>query len=684
MRTWIMQIEDWQPRPYIMPGALTGAGERPVTLCTEIPIAGWVDQHIELDIQGLFGTGSLEVDGQLRATFDSTADGRLRADITPLCTPGLDTLPMCLRFEAGTGARGVQVGVWLHGYTLLEITSLNISSNEDGSSFTAQCAVEAEQAGRYLFSYAVALGNEPIGTLNFEEDLDTGPHTCAHRLAIAGARIWQPGQRNRLYSIKLTVLKQGVGCDVARQRMGMLPISQAQPLADYPACLAALDGQRVFLQGTVWDIPAGHPLSHELLRSRIDALEAAHVQCLYVPDPQSEAFYEACDRRGMMVWQALPATPARADTLARRLIHHTCVVQWGMRASANPASQQDIADILAALDDKRPFVGSTPQRDGSIPVWEDLGRGKCFNVAGPQALLDPERMARYANADDALLRVLHGMAPGYTAHNSVDWFGLDAAWGKKPPAALTEYLCAETLRYFAERARFRGAVGFFGGSVTTPGGAAPGALIDGDGALCAAYYALQCAYAPVAACALLNHTACWAGSVFPIAVQLLVTPPTDWDAPPLPPVRVHASLYRGNGELCAQRAWDDVPCHSAELGTLDVTAPASEDVLLLRLRTTRDNPDDPEAPTLLHQSDVTLAVGVRGLQAIFARRPLATLVLRGGRLTNVSSTLAFGVMCDDALNSAVGGWGALLPGESWEVRGNANARALGASVYKPR
>ena len=110
-------------------------------------------------------------------------------------------------------------------------------------------------------------------------------------------------------------------------------------------------------------------------------LNCNFVRCSHYP--QSEAFLEACDELGLMVWEEVPGWGYIGDEAWKELLvrdvsdmilrdrNHPAIVIWGTRAneSANDVALYRRTKALAkSLDDSRPTSGSmTP---GSRKDWE--------------------------------------------------------------------------------------------------------------------------------------------------------------------------------------------------------------------------------------------------------------------------------------------------------------------------
>lgn len=113
------------------------------------------------------------------------------------------------------------------------------------------------------------------------------------------------------------------------------------------------------------------------------------VRCSHYP--QSEAFLDACDELGMMVWEEPPGWQYIGDEawqnqlvsdvrdMVRRDRNHPAVVIWGVRVNESrndPEFYRRTREAAKALDDSRPTSGSmTPS---SMKTWREQWREDVF------------------------------------------------------------------------------------------------------------------------------------------------------------------------------------------------------------------------------------------------------------------------------------------------------------------
>ncbi len=124
----------------------------------------------------------------------------------------------------------------------------------------------------------------------------------------------------------------------------------------------------------------------EILRRE---LNCNFVRCSHYP--QSEAFLEACDELGLMVWEELPGWQYLGDEVWRELAvrdvrdmvrrdrNHAAIVIWGVRINESPndpALYQRTKEAAKSLDDSRPASGTmTPS---SLKTWREAWHQDVF------------------------------------------------------------------------------------------------------------------------------------------------------------------------------------------------------------------------------------------------------------------------------------------------------------------
>jgi beta-mannosidase len=171
-------------------------------------------------------------------------------------------------------------------------------------------------------------------------------------LAVADARLWWPNGLGDqpLYTLVARLMDGERVLAEDRRRIGLRTLRLVQaPVAGEAGSSShfEVNGQALFAGGANW-IPDDNLLERitpARYRERVAQAAAANMNMLRVWGGgiyEHEAFYEACDEQGLLVWQdfmfACGLYPANADFLAsvraeaeaavKRLRHHACLALW--------------------------------------------------------------------------------------------------------------------------------------------------------------------------------------------------------------------------------------------------------------------------------------------------------------------------------------------------------------------
>jgi beta-galactosidase len=179
----------------------------------------------------------------------------------------------------------------------------------------------------------------------------------------------------RLYSVEATLSEDGKPVDVAERRIGFRD-------ARFEVDGFFLNGKRFRIFGLDRHelFPyVGFAMPPRVLRHDAEILRrdfnCNFVRCSHYP--QSEAFLDACDELGLMVWEELPGWHYLGDAswqdlavrdvkdMVTRDRNHPAVVIWGVRIneSANdPALYRKTKSAADALDGSRPTSGTMTRR----------------------------------------------------------------------------------------------------------------------------------------------------------------------------------------------------------------------------------------------------------------------------------------------------------------------------------
>jgi beta-galactosidase len=174
-----------------------------------------------------------------------------------------------------------------------------------------------------------------------------------------------------------------------------------------------LNGRRVQLSGL--NRHQFYPFAGGAMPARVQARDAAilrrelnctMVRCSHYP--QSEAFLDACDEQGLLVWEEAPGWGYLGDeawlALARRDIgemivrdrNHPSIIAWGARLNETPNNTAFYAgtnQLAHALDDSRPTVGAMAGMRLTTDYQQDVfGENDYFSSQGQdgkQPVLQP-------------------------------------------------------------------------------------------------------------------------------------------------------------------------------------------------------------------------------------------------------------------------------------------------------
>jgi beta-mannosidase len=388
-----------------------------------------------------------------------------------------------------------------------------------------------------------------------------------------------------------------------------------------------VNGRPVYLRGANW-VPAGllpGRVSAPELEAWLDLARAANMNALRVWGGglrEKRAFYEACDRLGILLWQEFPFAcafvaryPRRPEYLAlveaevgaivRDLRHHPSVALW---CGGNEFSPKRNRPLVAAIrkavaqhDATRPFLPVSPHGGDSHfwDVWHGLEPPAAYrrdparfaSEFGLQALPSVESLRRFLPKGDlwppgeaweqrgANLPILRRYAEPW--RHPAGGLASDASLGDAIPHAApsrpstadrelrafveaSQRAQAEGLQIAIEHYRRRkadGAGGVLVWQFNEPWPAICWSLVDAYGTPKRAYNAVRRLYTPVLIC--LDHPvrAYGAGDSFSPNVWLI-----NDSAVPFPRCHLRVELVDGRGEVAlAFEAEADLPPLSAQV-----------------------------------------------------------------------------------------------------------------------
>ena len=234
-----------------------------------------------------------------------------------------------------------------------------------------------------------------------ESAVDAGTTSATLVVRVPDAPVWWPAGYGEqpLADLTLTLSTDDQELDRWQRRIGFRTV-ELNTAADEigTAFTLSINGQPVFVKGVNW-IPDDHFLTRitaERLERRLDQAVSANMNLIRVWGGgifESEAFYRACDERGLLVWQdfllACAAYPeesplwgeieAEARENVVRLMPHPSLVlfnggnenlwgeaDWNWRAALNGRTWgaryafELFPKIVAELDPTRPYCVNSP------------------------------------------------------------------------------------------------------------------------------------------------------------------------------------------------------------------------------------------------------------------------------------------------------------------------------------
>ncbi len=371
-------------------------------------------------------------------------------------------------------SRVVQIGIW--DDVLLETTegpvleSVDVEADADPEAQTGTLRVSGRASGgdRVVVRLTDAGGQ----TVREEEvALDAFANSGLAWTSLAVDLWWPNGEGDQpLYTVTCRLLDAaGTECDYARRRVGFRRI-------DWRACdgapkgalpwICVVNGRPVFLQGVNWtparptfaDVPAA-----ETVR-RVELYQELGCNTLRVWGGavlEREAFYDACDERGLLVWQEFPLSSSGLDNwppeapdaieemaaIARSYIerrrHHASLFVWcggnELQGALDGSKQgcgkpvDETHPMIAALgrvvrkcDHARCFLPTSSSGPRFTADAEAFGQGLHHDVHGPWKLPGDtvEEARAYWAADDSLFRSETG-APGASPVDIIEGFAGD-------------------------------------------------------------------------------------------------------------------------------------------------------------------------------------------------------------------------------------------------------------------
>lgn len=300
----------------------------------------------------------------------------------------------------------------------VRVAELGCRTQVDPVSRRATVQVSAQVAGARVGLRCRVELRDPEGGLVAAHDTPAGDLQA--ELAVPHARLWWPRDLGEqpLYTLSLQVLDGDTVMAQDSRRIGLRTLRLVQgPVEGEPGSSFhfEVNGQDLFAGGANW-IPDDNLLeriSPARYRERVGQAAAANMNMLRIWGGgiyEHEAFYEACDELGLLVWQDFmfacglyPANDAfrmsvraEAESQVKRLRHHACMALWcgnnedymlaesvGLAGPDVPAEKFEaraiyeglLPEVCAALDPDRPYWPGSPFTPGEGAKSSDATMG---------------------------------------------------------------------------------------------------------------------------------------------------------------------------------------------------------------------------------------------------------------------------------------------------------------------
>lgn len=409
----------------------------------------WLNGELILESSNMFVPAAIEVGGRLHAENDLVIAFRSLGSAT---TPRRPRPRWKTRLVSNQKLRWFRttllgripgwtpaiaaVGPWrpvrLEVTTGPRVRELELRAGWNGSEGTLRLQCEVDWAADDDVVASVEIAGEaldlPVSRLE-------GHVVVSGEIVVPGVEPWWPRTHGTpmLYAAQLRL--RGASADASLE-LGSLGFRSVAASTVEGAVQLVVNDVPIFCRGACWttnDIVslAGSP---ETMRDTLELLADANANMIRVGGTmvyESDAFYEACDELGLMVWQDFmfanmdypvddPAfhasVGAEARHQVRRLAAHPCVVAWcggseveqqaamfgaPREAWGNALFTDLLPEVVAELGGAVPYWPSTPT-GGALPFHVDSGLAHYYGVGAYRRPLDDARLSDVSFAPECL------------------------------------------------------------------------------------------------------------------------------------------------------------------------------------------------------------------------------------------------------------------------------------------
>jgi len=251
---------------------------------------------------------------------------------------------------------------------------------------------------------------EPLAR-SFDVTLPTGRTRLTFEMNAPDPHLWFPWDRGNpdLYVLTVEVQRSGHVLDRVTESVGLREITLRRNPGTPPTAndwTFVVNGQPVYLRGANWVPADAFParMAEDDYRVWLEMARAANLNALRVWGGglrEKKAFYDLCDRMGLLVWQEFPLAcafltryPSSAEYLAlvesetreivRQVRNHPSVILWCGGNEFDPQRNRPVVEAMrhAAIDEDgtRPFQAASPSGGDSHnwKIWHQFYPPEAF------------------------------------------------------------------------------------------------------------------------------------------------------------------------------------------------------------------------------------------------------------------------------------------------------------------
>lgn len=303
--------------------------------------------------------------------------------------------------------RAVTAGIWRNVRAVVlspnEFTDFYLATlRADRNRATLLCSFQVTTDTPRLEGLSVRLTGWLDGKIGFRDQRPLRFVRSSYTFTVEHPALWWPrgygddaAADAAVYTVRAELLRQGKPIAAYETAFGIRTVKllRDEVCDEYGGEFAfEVNGERIFCRGTNWVPPDAFPSRnadrYESLIGMARDLGCNMLRCWGGGVYEDDAFFELCDRAGIMVWQDFamacafyPQDEAFCDTIreeaeavTRRLRNHPSLVLWcgdnecdghlyaiaGRDPNENILTRQILPGVLRRTDPQRPYLPSSP------------------------------------------------------------------------------------------------------------------------------------------------------------------------------------------------------------------------------------------------------------------------------------------------------------------------------------